>query len=636
MRAFAVIGPSHSGKSTLVSGLATLEGGRPQSLQLLGGAAISTFSFMGDAWAALDIPGGKDEFALVGPAVAACDAAILCVPAEADAAVLSAPYLRLIEDSDIPTFLFINRIDVATDRISEIVAGLQVYCPHTIVLRQIPMRSGEDVIGAIDLISERAWEYHDGDRSSLIELPADMRPREIEARADLLESLADFDDDLLEQIIEDQAPANDDVYSVATRALQHHDLLPAFMGSASHGNGLLRLMKSLRHEAPATESLRSRLELGADVIAVSCLADNRKHLGKTTLIRALEGTLTPGSKLNGSAPGALTRIDAKTPVTQLAPGEFALAIKSDHVSPGQFLSATGAHDLPDWTRAHAPTIQRLVKPLHDKDENKLSMALAGLADIDPGLTVAQDPVTGHSEIGVQGTQHLRATIAKLADAHGVEIECEDVPAAMCETIRRGLTKQYRHRKQSGGAGQFADVVIEIAPLASGSGFAFSQSVKGGTVPKNYIPAVETGVREALAAGPAGFPVVDVGVTLTDGKAHSVDSSDYAFRTAGQNAVREALAEAGTMVLQPILKIQIDVPSIFAGELVQLVSTLKGRVLGFEAHPTAAGWDVFRALLPMAVCEDLAQALGGTTRGTAWFTTELDHYEEFREPMAASG
>ncbi len=635
MRAFAIIGPSQSGKSTLVDALANLEGGRPQTLRMLGDASVTTFSFMGDDWAALDVPGGKDSFAQVGPALAACDAAVLCVPAEAEAAVLSAPYLRILEESDIPTFLFINRIDAATDRVADIVASLQSYCPHGIVLRQVPMRSGENIVGAIDLISERAWQYRDGERSLLVELPADMLPREMEARAGLLESLADFDDDLLEQIIEDQTPANDDVYTVATRALQHHDLLPALMGSASHGNGILRLMKSLRHEAPGHEALRDRLGLSSDVAAVSCLADIRKHIGKTVLVRALGSKVAQGASLNGGSLGALTGIDAKTPVATLAPGALALTIKSDHVVPGAFLTAAGTVDLPDWAQAHAPTMLRLVKPVHDKDENKLSMALGSLAEIDPGLTVAQDPVTGHSEIGVQGAQHLRSTIAKLADAHGVEIECEDVPTAMRETIRGSTTKHYRHRKQSGGAGQFADVVIDIKPRPSGSGFTFEETVKGGAVPRNYIPAVEHGAREALTAGPAGFPVVDLSVTLTDGKSHSVDSSDFAFRTAGQFAVREALSEVGTVVLQPILSIQIEVPSIFAGELVQLASSLKGRVLGFEAHPTAAGWDVFRALIPMAVREDLAQALGGSTRGTAWFTSELDHYEETREPVAAA-
>ncbi|MGI9394244.1 MAG: GTP-binding protein, partial [Boseongicola sp.] len=248
MRAFTVIGPSQSGKSTLVEALAGLEGAKPQTLKLMGDASVTKFDFLGDRWAAFDIPGGQDNISLIGPALAASDAAVLCAPAEGDAAVLSAPYLRILEDSGVPAFLFVNKVDVGTDRISDIVGSLQTYCSHGIVLRQVPMRSGEQIVGAIDLISERAWEYHDGQRSSLVEVPQNMLPREQEARSGLLESLADFDDGLLEQIIEDQIPMTDDLYSVATRVLQHHDLVPTLIGSALHGNGILRMMKSLRHE----------------------------------------------------------------------------------------------------------------------------------------------------------------------------------------------------------------------------------------------------------------------------------------------------------------------------------------------------------------------------------------------------
>ncbi|MDJ1014988.1 MAG: elongation factor G [Paracoccaceae bacterium] len=634
MRAFAVIGPSQSGKSTLVEALAALEGQRAQTLKLLGDTSITTFEFMGDAWAALDIPGGQDSFANIGPALAACDAAVLCVPAEADAAVLSAPYLRILEESGMPTFLFINRVDAMSGRIADIVSELQTYCPHAIVLRQVPMREGDEIVGAIDLISERAWKYHEGERSSLVELPDSMASREAEARSDLLESLADFNDTLLEQIIEDQIPGSDEVYEVATSALQHHDVIPTLMGSASHGNGILRLMKSLRHEAPEAAALRERLGLSGDVLAAAAMADHRKHIGKTVLVRALGPGVQPGAEINGANIGGLTALDTKTQVASLGAGEFALTIKSDHIAPAAFLTASGSSDLPDWARAHAALLHRLVTAAHEKDENKLSTSLAKLAELDPGLTVSQDQMTGHLEIGVQGAQHLRAVMAKLEEAYGVEVECEEVPTALRETIRRGLSKHYRHRKQSGGAGQFADVVIDIKPLPSGTGFTFDEVVKGGAVPRNYIPAVEHGCRDALASGPAGHPVVDVGVTLTDGKSHSVDSSDFAFRMAGQFALREAMSEVGTAVLQPILSVEMHVPSVFAGDLVQLVSGLKGQVLGFEAHPTAAGWDVFRALLPMASREELARALGSATRGTAWFTSELDHYEETRNPVAA--
>ncbi len=634
MRAFTVIGPSQSGKSTLVEALAGLDSKKTQTLKLMGDASITKFDYLGDKWAVFDIPGGQDNISLIGPALAASDAAVLCAPAEADAVVLSAPYLRILEESGVPAFLFVNKVDVGTDRISDIVGALQTYCSHGIALRQVPMRSGGEVVGAIDLISERAWEYHEGKRSSLVEVPQDMVTREQEARSDLLESLADFDDGLLEQIIEDQIPMTDDIYSVATQVLQHHDLVPSLIGSALHGNGIQRLMKSLRHEVPEVSALRERLDIPGDVKAASCLADNMKHVGKTVLIRALSEGVTSGGQLCGATVSNLVDLDSKTQISSLSAGDFALTIKSDHLSLGSFFTPGGEAEVPPWAQAHPPALRRLVRPVHEKDENKVSSALARIAEIDFGMQVGQDETTGHLLISVQGSQHLRRIIDRLDESFGIEVECEEVPTALRETIRKKIEKHYRHRKQSGGAGQFADVLIEIEPMPLGTGITFEDTVKGGAVPRNYIPSVEHGARDALAEGPSGHPVVDVRVTLKDGKAHSVDSSDFAFRTAGASAVRESLSEVGTAVLQPVMKVHIHVPSIFAGGLVQLVSGLKGQVLGFEGHPTATGWDIFRTLLPMASQEELSRALGGATRGTAWFSSELDHYEELRERTPA--
>ncbi len=634
MRAIAVIGPSQSGKTTLIEGAMALEGGRSHTLRFLGDTAITPFAFMGDPWAMLEAPGGHDAFSHVGPILAVADAAVLCVPAQTDAAVLAAPYLRVLEEAEIPTFLFINKVDAASERVADIAAALQQYCPSTIILRQIPMREGDEITGVIDLISERAWEYHEGKRSSLVELPGHMVDREQEARSELLEAFADYDDALLEQIIEDKQPITDDVYTIATGVLQHHDLVPALLGSAGHGNGILRLMKSLRHEVPDVSALRDRLGLPGEVQAASCLADHQKHLGKVTLIRALGAGVGPGVRLAGETVGNFNSLDGKTPLgAALEPGEFAVAIKSEHVSPGAFLVPDGAQAMPEWATGRPPAMKRIVEPEHLKDDGKLSTALARLAEIDPGLTLARDELGGLPVVGVQGQQHLKLVLAKLAEAFGIEAGSKDVPTALRETIRGRATIHHRHRKQSGGAGQFADVVIDVAPRPAGGGFQFEETVKGGAVPRNYIPSVEAGAKDAMAEGPSGYPVVDVAVTLRDGKSHSVDSSDFAFRTAGHHAVKEALQEIGTVILQPILSMEIHVPAVFTGDLVQAVSGMKGQVLGFEPHPVASGWDVFRALLPMASEDSFSQSLGSATRGTAWFASNLDHYEETRAPVA---
>jgi elongation factor G len=628
MRVFTVLGPSHSGKTTLVEALAALDGKPSRKLEVQGAAGVTTFSFMDEDWTAIDIAGGTENLALAGPALAASDAAVVCVPPEADGAVLAAPYLDLVESAGLPSILFINRIDAATDRAADIVAAMQAYCGHKFILRQVPIRDGDKITGAVDLISERAWEYHEGRPSSLIEIPASMQDREHEARTELLESLADFDDSLLEQLIEDKQPLPEAVYDVATHVLQHHDLVPVFLGSAAHRNGIMRLMKSLRHEAPGWEVARDRLGKGS-VIAVGCVGDQVKHLGKTILLRAF-APISTGDKVAGETLGGLTEIDARTSVAALQPGAIGLALKSDHLSLGTSFTAVGSVPLPDWAAARPSSYRRIVTPTNERDVARLASALDRLTEIDPGLASSHDARTGHTILATQGPQHLRRVIQKLDDGFGVSVDQSDIPPALCETVKKKVDHHHRHRKQSGGAGQFADVVIELSPLPRGTGFTFTEEVKGGAVPRNYIPAVEAGARDALEQGPHGHPVIDVAVILKDGKHHAVDSSDFAFRTAGKNAVKEAIGTAGAVLLQPIVKVDIRVPSVFAGNLVPVVSGMKGQVLGFEADTDMAGWDRFSALLPMTAEDELFQSLGGATRGTAWFTAEFDHYQEARK------
>lgn len=631
MRVITIIGPSQSGKTTLAKALASLEGPAGKPVKVDGVGTATPFCFLDEDWTVIDMDGGTENLSHAGPTVAAADAAVLCVSADADAADLVAPYLRLLEDSDVPSILFVNKVDSAQSRISEIAAALQTYCNHHIVLRQVPLRDGGEIIGAVDLISERAWKYQEGQRSALMEIPSEMQDRESEARTELLETLADFDDALLEQLIEDKQPLADDIYDVATQTLQHHDLVPTLLGAAEHGNGVLRLMKSLRHEAPDVSVARARLSKGGQALATGVLADQVKHLGKTVLLRALSGDLKVGSQVGGDTLGGLT--DLATGSDKVAEGGLGLAVKSDQLALGHSYTDVAPLPLPGWAEAHIPRYRRVISPLHERDEARLSGALERLREIDPALKIEVDPQSGHAILGAQGPLHLKRLINNLNELFNIEVEEEAVPPALRETILRHVKLSHRHRKQSGGAGQFADVQIQIQPRTRGAGFEFDDTVKGGAVPKNHIPSVQAGAIEALEVGPNGYPVVDVAVTLLDGKHHAVDSSDYAFRMAGKAAVREAVAEAGTVVLQPIMKVRIHVPSIVSGSLVPVVTGLKGQILGFEAHEYAAGWDVFEAMLPMAAQDGLNTALASASRGTGWFNAKFDHYTEVYEKDA---
>lgn len=629
MRCFATIGPSHSGKTTLVGALAEL--GSPISeASVSSGIALRSYEYLGERWSALDVPGGAENMALAKAALAAADAAVLCVPPESDAAVLAAPYLRMIEEAGIPTFLFINKMDTATERLQDIVGALQAYAAHALVLRQVPIRSDGHVTGTVDLISERAWEFHDHAPSSLVEIPAELRTREEEARMELLEHLADFDDDLLEQLVEDRKPATDRLYDLIADVHRHNDLVPACLGSAEHRNGITRLMKSLRHEAPDVTETRTRLGAG-DARAVSFAGEHRKHLGKVIHLRALQAGLAQGTRLGGGNLGGLTMPDGSTPAKAEA-GEVLSAIRSDHLDAGRILATDGADPIPT-PMAPPPAHRTVIAPASERDDARLSAALGKLASIDPGLAVEQDEDTGQMNLATQGPMHMRRTLEQLTGEFGIEVETAPVTDHYRETIRGTVQQQYRHRKQSGGAGQFADVSLTVRPSPRGEGFAFTEEIKGGVVPRNYIPAVEQGARDALRTGPNGFPVIDIAVVLTDGKHHAVDSSDHAFRLAASAAVREALKAAKPQILQPIDLVTIHVPTVHSGGLVPLVMGLKGQILGFDTHPAAKGWDVFRALVPASSHAELLRGLMQATQGTAWCETAFDHFEEVHDKQA---
>jgi elongation factor G len=630
MRCFAVLGPSQTGKSTLTDRLAALEGTSKGTAA--NGLNTVEFTFGGEDWCGLDAPGGSESLWQAEEALLASDACILCVSPDPEAAVLAAPYLRAIDASGTPCILFINRMDEQKGRLRDVVASLQDYTRHALVLRQIPMREGDRTVGVCDLISERAWRYREGQTSSLVEIPADVREREHEAHKELLEQLSDFDDKLLEELIEDREPPSETIYAIASRVLRENRIIPVLLGAAGHSNGVLRLMKALRHEAPPVEALQTRLGQATGVApdslaGVSFHGYHRPNVGKTILVRAFTQGIRQGSNLGGASLGAVQDVVTGKPAADLRSGAVFAAIKSDHLPVPALLTPEAARDAPDWSRPPAPMVERILVPASERDEAKLSGTLAKLAETDRGFTVTREEGTGAQLVSVQGPMHLRDLCRTLSEIFHVEVSDRPPSPSYRETIAKSAGVHYRHKKQTGGAGQFADLRLNVHPNQRGSGFTFDETVKGGAVPRNYIPAVEAGAREAMTKGALGFPVIDVGVVLTDGQHHAVDSSDFAFRTAARMGVRQALSEAAPALMQPIFRVEIHLPSIYSGNLVQTVSGLKGQIIGFDRDETARGWDIFRAAVPWNALDELALSLRAATQGTGWFSKSFDHFEE---------
>ena len=623
-RCIVVLGAAGTGKSTLVDRLCGLEGGHPQPATAYETRA-ARFTFLGDDWTALDCPGSLEFMQQAMDAMLVADAAVICVSPQPEQAVLAAPYIRLAESAGVPAFIAINRIDEARSPARDIVAALQSYSKHPVVLRQIPIRDGGKIVGAVDLVSERALRYREGEPSDLIEIPEDLVDRQQEARGEFLESLSDYDDWLLEEIIEDREPASGPVYAICARVLQEGAVTPAFIGSALHGNGMFRLMKALRHETPGVAALAARL--GGKSTAGVYLARYRKHVGKTAYLRAL-AALKPGDTVGGDALGPISTVgDAKpAPLTLAKAGDVVAAIKSDHLGSGRFYGA-GDADTPSWHQALTAVFNIGVKAANDRDDAKLSEALHKLASEDLSLSVSTDQETGAHVLAGQGVLHLRRAREVLVEDFGVETVEAALAPPLRETITRKMDVHYRHKKQTGGAGQFADVKLKVTPSSRGEGFTFDQTIHGGSVPRNYIPAVKAGALDATGRGPLGFPVVDIHVDLYDGQHHNVDSSDMAFRLAGRGAVRQALEGASPVLLEPIHKVQFSIPSIYTGALNPLVSSRRGQVLGFDRESECEGWDVFRAQLPSSALDGLIAALRSITQGVGRYQAEFSHYQE---------
>jgi elongation factor G len=366
------------------------------------------------------------------------------------------------------------------------------------------------------------------------------------------------------------------------------------------------------------------------------------HAGKLSLVRVLAGRVEDGMELAtprgevGKVSGIHRLLGQKaTKRAGAGAGETIALGKIEPARTGDTLSAKGTKVQPIVIPAHPQAVLRqVVNPAERKDEVKLSSALSRMVEEDPSLSVDHRQETGETVLGGQGEMHLRVAVERLISRFGLKLETRRALVPYRETIRATVTKRGRHKKQSGGHGQFGDVVIEVKPLPRGSGFVFSDTITGGVVPKNYIPAVETGVREALNNGPlGGFPVVDIGVTLVDGSYHAVDSSDQAFKMAGILGMREALPEARPVLLEPILKVKISVPNDATARVNAIVSGRRGQLMGYDARPGWAGWDQVEALIPEAEIADLIIDLRSATAGVGTFTAEFDHMAEMTGRLA---
>ena len=658
-RCIALVGPFQSGKTSLLEAILARTGAIPRAGSVDDGTSVgdagtearqhrmgvglnvATTTFMGDTYTFIDCPGSVEFAQDMRAVLPVVDAAIVVCEADERKLPQLQIILRELEDLNIPRFLFINKIDKASQRIRETLATLQPASRIPLVLRQIPIWTGELIAGFVDLALERAFVYREHMPSEVIALEGGELDREKDARFSMLEKLADHDDALMEQLLEDIQPPRDAVFDDLARELREGQICPVLLGSALRENGMLRLMKALRHEAPGAAATAARLG-AADDTSLACVfkTAHLQHGGKLSLARVLSGRFDDGATVQSSN-GAGARIsgivgvngfgangasDGKRPSAEA--GDVVALGKLDGVRSGDTL--TTAKATPDALFAVQPVAPVLALALaapDRKDDVKLGQALQRLTEEDPSLTVVHNAETHDIVLWGQGEMHLRVALERLQDRYGVAARSHAPAIGYQETIRKPITQRGRHKKQSGGHGQYGDVVLDIKPRARGDGFTFDETIVGGAVPKNYIGSVEEGVKDGLVRGPLGFPVVDVQVTLTDGSYHSVDSSDQAFRTAARIGVAEALPQCQPVLLEPIDIVEIVCPNDATAKVNAILSGRRGQILGFDTREDWDGWDCVRASMPEAEIGDLIVELRSATAGAGSFTRQFERMAE---------
>jgi len=503
--------------------------------------------------------------------------------------------------------------------------------------RQIPIWDGEKINGFVDLALEYAFKYRAGKESERIDIPADLQAREAEARTHMLEQLADHDDELLEQLLMDEAPAREKVLQDLARETGENLGVSVLFGSAISSWGVRRLLKAMRHEAPDAVATANRL--GVTDSALYLFKVVHGSIGRLAMARALGGRIGEGSDLKAddgshARVGSLFKVQGEktTKVSEARDGDIVAVAKIDTVKAGQWL---GAGKLPPAIEIEYPArnCAIAIEPADRKDDVKLSGALHRLAEEDSALVVEHDEANHEIRLRGVNDEHLNTVIARLKRRYGVEVKTHTPTVGYRESIRKPVTQKGRHKKQSGGHGQFGDVIIEVKPLPRGSGFVFEERIHGGSVPKQWIPAVEDGVREAMRKGPLGFEVVDCAVALIDGSYHSVDSSELAFRLAGRIAMQEALAAAQPHLLEPMHKLTVVCPSSATSRITSAVAGRRGQMLGMGPREGWTGWDRIDALIPEAELSGLEAELRSQSQGLATYEAQFDHLAELNGPLA---
>ena len=663
IRNVALVGHSGAGKTTLAEALlfragsigriGTVEAGstvtdydpEEQNRQMSVTMALAPFEWRDHKINLIDTPGYGDFVGDLHAALRVVDLAVFVVSAVDGVEVQTAYAWRVAEELNVPRMIFINKLDKERASFERTLENLRDRFGSGIAPIELPIGKEAGFHGIADLFRDKAYFYDSG-HAEEAEMPEDMVDREHEVHDNLVEGIVVADDDMLERYLEGEVPSVEELEKTMAAGVAAAKVFPVVCGSATGPIAVDRLADFIVELAPSpldrpevsvtagSESVAITMDAGGDPLAFvfKTLAD--PYVGQISLMKVLSGTVKPETHLTNTRTGqderlarVATMVGKETTLVDAAPaGDIVAAAKLSDTATGDTLAPKNKPVRVEPIDRPSPVLATALIARTQADDDKLSTSLQRILEEDASLIVEQNDETKQTLLWGMGETHLTITLEKLDRKFGVQVDQEPVRVAYRETISRPTQAEGKHKKQSGGHGQFGVCHLRFRPLPRGEGFVFVDEVKGGSIPRQFIPAVEKGLLETMEnGGNHGYPVVDLEVTVDDGKYHSVDSSEMAFKLAARAGFKEAFESAGPIVLEPVSKVRITVPPQYQGDVMGDVAARRGAVQGSLANDD--GTQTIEAEIPTSEIVRYAIDLRSLTNGWGSFSAELDHYQE---------
>lgn len=573
-----------------------------------------------------DTPGFAEFIEELYKGLWACETAILVVNAESGVEVQTMKSWEVINDLSKPSIAFINKMDAEEVNFWEIINQMREEFGKSIACLQIPIFTNESFVGLIDLIkNEPVYLKGKGDG-----IPSEVKDRTIKERERLLESLADLDDELLEKFLEEQPVEPQIIKRALKKGLQDRSITPVFVGSANDNLGIDLFGEAMAELVPSFSDIN---EPTKDHCSVVFNLTTDPYLGQLAHVKVMGGELSQGDSIFNISKGEKEKIrdlfrikgDKQEKIESVKVGDIIALNKLTNISLGDTLSFKEGEPSVDFVDFPKPVFPKALEPETQTDEEKMSSSLQALAQPKATIEITRDDVTKETILMGMGDTHLNVFIERLKNNFGVSVTINRPKVPYKETIQKKATAKYRHKKQTGGRGQYGEVYLRVEPKANGEGYEFANEIKGGVIPNQFIPGVEKGIQEALQEGVlAGYPVTDIQVACYDGSHHSVDSSEIAFKIAAARAFTQACQDGSPVLLEPLYKLEVTTPREFTGDIVSNLNGKRGRILGMEP---ANGLEKIQAEAPLAEVLNYALELKSLTQGRATFQREFLGYQK---------